>query len=89
MGEATLDATATGVVDHEQTEGVARALAWLEANGTGRTLARAVGHLAKKLEQEGLAALTADRDHPGQVALPRAADVAAAANRYRRLRIQP
>ncbi|MGO1319459.1 MAG: P-loop domain-containing protein [Galactobacter sp.] len=89
MGEASLDATATGVVDQEQTEGVARALARLEADAGSGTLAQDVGHLEDQLSREGLAALIAGQQHPGQVGLPRAVDVAAAANRYRHLRIQP
>jgi predicted ABC-class ATPase len=88
MGDETLDATATQVIDHEQTEGVARALAWLEANGNGQSLAHAVGHMGAELARRGLAALTENQQHPGHVALPRPADVAAAVNRYRRLRIQ-
>lgn len=89
MGEATLDLTAVSqVLDHEQTEGIARALARIAELSDGRlSLADAVGQLHARIRDQGLAALLDDNRHPGHVALPRAAEIAAAVNRCRGLRM--
>lgn len=87
FGSETIDLSAVSqLVDPSQTVGVALALTRLQGFLDGqRTVAEALGLLYAHVDCNGIDVLR--RDYPGDVALPRALEVAAALNRLRSLRV--
>ncbi|MDQ4130097.1 MAG: ATPase, partial [Actinomycetota bacterium] len=87
FGTETIDLSAVAqLVDPSQTVGVALALTRLQGFLDGeRTLAQALAVLYDRVARDGIDALR--RDYPGDLALPRALEVAAALNRLRSLRV--
>jgi predicted ABC-class ATPase len=90
FGEATIDLGAVEqLVDSSQVAGVGLALrrlverGWLDGHAT---LAGALGELERAFATEGLRALAGE--YPGDFALPRPLEVAAALNRLRPLRVR-
>ena len=71
-----------------QTEAAARILGRLARGGNGG-LAAAVEEVLVGISREGLDSLGHSRGHPGEMSLPRAQEVAAAANRFRGLEVNP
>ncbi|WP_054948559.1 ABC-ATPase domain-containing protein [Numidum massiliense] len=92
-GRTTVDLTLVEqLVDASQTRAIAQMMRLIAAEADGRT---ALGHLIDQLyariAQEGLAAISPYKDkevHPGDLALPRKFELAAAVNRLRTLRMR-
>lgn len=89
LGEQNIDLGAVvGLVDAEQTAGVAAALDVLSRLLDGRTrLVDAVGQLEELLERDGPGALAPGRAHPGHLTRPRRHEILAAVDRLRGLRL--
>ncbi|MDQ4130273.1 MAG: ABC-ATPase domain-containing protein, partial [Actinomycetota bacterium] len=87
FGSESIDLSGVAqIVDPSQTVGVALALARLRGFLDGeRTLAQALELLYDRIASDGIDVLR--RDYPGDLALPRALEVAAALNRLRSLRV--
>ncbi|MFN2556194.1 MAG: P-loop domain-containing protein [Nitriliruptorales bacterium] len=83
FGRETIDLSAVAqIVDPSQTVGVALAL----TRDGERTPAQALELLYARIAREGIDVLR--RDYPGDLALPRALEIAAALNRLRSLRVR-
>lgn len=89
IGREEIDlAAVTQLVDAAQTEAIAHALARLNAILDGRTpLEAGIDRIEEILDAGGLDALSRHHGHPGNLARPRRAEIAAAVNRYRVLRM--
>lgn len=89
VDRSNIDLSAVGqLVAPSQTAAIAAALAWLSKNADGQTpLVDLVARLEQQITEKGLAVLTPGRDHPGHLSRPRGAEILAAANRYRELKI--
>lgn len=94
LGERIIDLSAVGqLVDDSQTAALARALDRLAERFDGATsIADAVAELDALIEAEGLDVLaprgpSSHGGHPGVMARPRIAEIHAAVNRYRDLRL--
>ena len=72
-----------------QTEAIARLIGELAAGGKGRGLKEAVEEALAAASERGLDSLGNFKGHPGELALPRAQEVAAAINRIRSLEVRP
>ncbi|WP_111712422.1 ABC-ATPase domain-containing protein [Corynebacterium jeikeium] len=89
VDRSDIDLSAVGqLVAPSQTAAIAAALAWLSKNADGQTpLVDLVARLEQQITEKGLAVLTPGRDHPGHLSRPRGAEILAAANRYRELKL--
>ncbi|WP_293819174.1 ABC-ATPase domain-containing protein [uncultured Corynebacterium sp.] len=89
VDRSDIDLSAVGqLVVPSQTAAIAAALAWLSKNADGRTpLVDLVARLEQQIIEKGLAVLAPGRDHPGHLSRPRGAEILAAANRYRELKL--
>lgn len=89
VDRSDIDLSAVGqLVVPSQTAAIAAALAWLSKNADGQTpLVDLVARLEQQITEKGLAVLTPGRDHPGHLSRPRGAEILAAANRYRELKL--
>ena len=88
VGKETIDLRGVShLVDASQTQGIARALDHVLRSADGyRSLADAIDVAVEKLEVSNEITSEITR-HPGRIAAPRALEVAAALNRYRKLKI--
>lgn len=89
VDRSDIDLSAVGqLVAPSQTAAIAAALAWLSKNADGQTpLVDLVARLERQITEKGLAVLAPGRDHPGHLSRPRGAEILAAANRYRELKL--
>ncbi|CAI37049.1 putative ATPase of the ABC class [Corynebacterium jeikeium] len=89
VDRSDIDLSAVGqLVAPSQTAAIAAALAWLSKNADGQTsLVDLVVRLERQITEKGLAVLAPGRDHPGHLSRPRGAEILAAANRYRELKL--
>lgn len=89
VDRSDIDLSAVGqLVAPSQTAAIAAALAWLSKNADGQTpLVDLVARLEQQITEKGLAVLAPGRDHPGHLSRPRGAEILAAANRYRELKL--
>lgn len=89
VDRSDIDLSAVGqLVAPSQTAAIAAALAWLSKNADGQTpLVDLVARLEQQITEKGLAVLAPERDHPGHLSRPRGAEILAAANRYRELKL--
>lgn len=89
VDRSDVDLSAVGqLVAPSQTAAIAAALAWLSKNADGQTpLVDLVARLERHITEKGLAVLVPGRDHPGHLSRPRGAEILAAANRYRELKL--
>lgn len=89
VDRSDIDLSAVGqLVAPSQTAAIAAALAWLSKNADGQTpLVDLVARLERHITEKGLAVLAPGRDHPGHLSRPRGAEILAAANRYRELKL--
>ena len=89
VDRSDIDLSAVGqLVVPSQTAAIAAALAWLSKNADGQTpLVDLVARLEQQITEKGLAVLAPGRDHPGHLSRPRGAEILAAANRYRELKL--
>lgn len=89
VDRSDIDLSAIGqLVAPSQTAAIAAALAWLSKNADGQTpLVDLVARLERQITEKGLAVLVPGRDHPGHLSRPRGAEILAAANRYRELKL--
>lgn len=89
VDRSNIDLSAVGqLVAPSQTAAIAAALVWLSKNADGQTpLVDLVARLEQQITEKGLAVLTPGRDHPGHLSRPRGAEILAAANRYRELKL--
>ncbi len=89
LGDRTIDLSAVGqLVDGAQTAALAKVLDRLAERFDGRTsIAEAVAGLDALIDAEGLDVLSAHGGHPGVMARPRIAEMHAAVNRHRGLRL--
>lgn len=89
VDRSDIDLSGVGqLVAPSQTAAIAAALAWLSKNADGQTpLVDLVARLEQQITEEGLAVLAPGRDHPGHLSRPRGAEILAAANRYRELKL--
>lgn len=89
VDRSDIDLSAVGqLVAPSQTAAIAAALAWLSKNADGQTpMVDLVARLERQITEKGLAVLAPGRDHPGHLSRPRGAEILAAANRYRELKL--
>ena len=89
VDRSDIDLSAVGqLIAPSQTAAIAAALAWLSKNADGQTpLVDLVARLEQQIAEKGLAVLVPGRDHPGHLSRPRGAEILAAANRYRELKL--
>lgn len=89
VDRSDIDLSAVGqLVAPSQTAAIAAALAWLSKNADGQTpMVDLVARLERQITEKGLAVLALGRDHPGHLSRPRGAEILAAANRYRELKL--
>lgn len=89
VDRSDIDLSAVGqLVAPSQTAAIAAALEWLSKNADGQTpLVDLVARLERQITEKGLAVLAPGRDHPGHLSRPRGAEILAAANRYRELKL--
>lgn len=89
VDRSDIDLSAVGqLVASSQTAAIAAALAWLSKNADGQTpLVDLVARLERQITEKSLAVLAPGRDHPGHLSRPRGAEILAAANRYRELKL--
>lgn len=89
VDRSDIDLAAVGqLVAPSQTAAIAAALAWLSKNADGQTpLVELVARLERRITEDGLAVLVPGRDHPGHLSRPRGAEILAAVNRYRELKL--
>ncbi len=89
VDRSDIDLSAVGqLVAPSQTAAIAAALEWLSKNADGQTpLVDLVARLEQQITEKGLAVLAPGRDHPGHLSRPRGAEILAAANRYRELKL--
>lgn len=89
VDRSDIDLSAVGqLVAPSQTAAIAAALAWLSKNADGQTpLVDLVARLGRQITEKGLAVLAPGREHPGHLSRPRGAEILAAANRYRELKL--
>lgn len=89
VDRSDIDLSAVGqLVAPCQTAAIAAALEWLSKNADGQTpLVDLVARLERQITEKGLAVLAPGRDHPGHLSRPRGAEILAAANRYRELKL--
>lgn len=89
VDRSDIDLSAVGqLVAPSQTAAIAAVLAWLSKNADGQTpLVDLVARLEQQITEKGLAVLAPGRDHPGHLSRPRGAEILAAANRYRELKL--
>lgn len=89
VDRSDIDLSAVGqLVAPSQTAAIAAALEWLSKNADGQTpLVDLVARLERQITEKGLAVLAPERDHPGHLSRPRGAEILAAANRYRELKL--
>lgn len=89
VDRSDIDLSAVGqLVAPSQTAAIAAALAWLSKNADGQTpLVDLVARLERQITEKGLAVLAPGREHPGHLSRPRGAEILAAANRYRELKL--
>lgn len=89
VDRSDIDLSAVGqLVAPSQTAAIAAALVWLSKNADGQTpLVDLVARLEHQIIEKGLAVLAPGRDHPGHLSRPRGAEILAAVNRYRDLKL--
>ena len=89
VDRSDIDLSAVGqLVAPSQTAAIAAALEWLSKNADGQTpLVDLVARLEQQITEKGLAVLAPGRSHPGHLSRPRGAEILAAANRYRELKL--
>lgn len=89
VDRSDIDLSAVGqLVAPSQTAAIAAALAWLSKNADGQTpLVDLVARLERQITEKGLAVLAPGREPPGHLSRPRGAEILAAANRYRELKL--
>lgn len=89
VDRSDIDLSAVGqLVAPSQTAAIAAALEWLSKNADGQTsLVDLVARLERQITEKGLAVLAPGREHPGHLSRPRGAEILAAANRYRELKL--
>lgn len=89
VDRSDIDLSAVGqLVAPSQTAAIAAALAWLSKNADGQTpMGDLVARLERQITEKGLAVLAPGREHPGHLSRPRGAEILAAANRYRELKL--
>ncbi|TLP79830.1 ABC-ATPase domain-containing protein [Nesterenkonia sphaerica] len=89
FGKELIDLAALAqVVDPAQTEAIAKAMDRIAeaADGT-QELSTLVAEIMDQIHQRGLDVLSPHRGHPGHLARPRAHEIHAAVNRYRRVKL--
>ena len=86
-GAATLGPLLTAALDRALTEGADSALSGPVSRGDAGTVRSHVEALGALLDDEGLDALTDERERPAFLVRPRMVDVGAAVSRYRKLEL--
>ncbi len=90
FGRETIDLSyVEQLVDEYQTSSIAQIMlyAWKSCLDDTKILRRMVNDILREIEEKGLDILSAFQGHPGEFALPRKYEVAAAINRMRSLRV--
>lgn len=88
IGKDTIDLSALSqIVDSSQTEAIARAITLISQRREPASVRSLIEEVTALIDSEGIDRLAAGKKHPGNLARPRALDIAAALNRYRGLRL--